>query len=215
MSFTPPPLSPLSPLLTLPREQLEKLGSWEIRLQETGEKLLEEYRSTRQWKQVGQLAQTLSCNSERIVCLRQCIREFDSSSPPTPSKGGRNETMDEGGLLPAVTVECVQLPSSKMDSSVNKHLPCWSVKLASNMESGILRSSHDVLCLSSYLSNAYALPILELTEEENLSPLELQTWLTHALEGDESRSDPLLQSFLSDKVDNFCGIISSNSLSGE
>ena len=209
-SFTPPPLPPLSPLLTLSREQVEELLAREIQLQQVGERLLEEYSSSRHWQQVAQVAQTLSSNSARIVCLRLRLQGFDSSSPYSVEGGMVEEGHSPVG--PLVTVESIHQPP-KVSSS--KHLPYWSVKLVSDAEFGILRSRDDILSLSTYLSSTYTLPAIEIAEDDNLSPLKLQAWLTHALEREESRSDPLLQCFFSNKVENYSSIISLMNVQGE
>ena len=199
-SITPPPQSPL---FILGEDKLRKQLDLEERLLIVGEELLEGYKDTRQWKQVGQIAQTLTTNSERVSVIKQCLHQFDLCPISYQDTETDAVTMvDKNGRTCQVTVEVIE---QTCDDDA-----CWSIISQDVLNKPVLRTLKDVSLLRAHLCKHYHIQI-PLSNEDSLTSDALQELLLSALEEVNSQSDPLLLSFLSSKVDNFAVIAKAES----
>lgn len=202
MNITSPPHSitspPQSPLFILGEDKLRKQLDLEERLQIVGEELLEGYKDTRQWKQVGQIAQTLTSNSERVSVIKQCLHQLDLCPISYQDTETDSVTMvDKNRRTCQVTVEVIE---QTCDDDA-----CWSIKSQDVLNKPVLRTLKDVSLLRAHLCKHHHIQI-PLSNEDSLTSDALQELLLSALEEVNSQSDPLLLSFLSSKVDNFAVI---------
>lgn len=174
------PLSPTSPLLlsSLTREDLRQHLELEERLQLVGEELLEDYKRTKQWKQVGQLAQTLNTNSNRISSLTYALN-------PTSSSFTFDE-MEGTPPLPTVSVKSTEQC-------------CWLVSLSSSEPAK--RKLEDFQSLRAHLITKYSLQIPSLAPDVSASVLE--EMLYSAVKDVSVSNDSFLNCFLSPNIDDF------------
>ena len=175
--------SPLSTALLSPltNEDIQQQLKLEERLQEVGEQLLETYKRTRQWKLVGQLAQTLSSNSDRIVCLTHAL------------SSQRIFTFNE---MDSSQSEVQNISVSKVEDT-DKSL--WIVSFSNNEP--VQRTLEDFEILRVNLTTKHSMQILPLTSD--VSSLVLQEMLISAVKDVSVKNDTFLNCFLSSKILDF------------
>ena len=216
MSSRQSPLPPpQSPLVVLGQEKLKTQLDLEEKLRVTGEELLEVYKTSRQWKQVSQLAQTLSSNSERITCIQDCVSsafglfELPPSSTTPPVEPPLLEQTD----IDAVKT-MVEDPHDDFISVIplteglphEEDSPCWEIKSSQYTKgTAVVRTQRDVTLLLQHICNTRLTPGL-LSDKGGVQSADgLREILQNSLavdNGDQS----LLYCFLSSKVNNFSSV---------
>lgn len=221
----PPP--PQSPLIHLGTDRLKTQLELEENLRTTSEELLEVYKNSRQWKQVTQMAQTLSFNAERITCIQDCLSSFNVfelpppepepplllSSPASeqtklpiiPNPSGNDSTMVEDPYDEFISVKPAGGNRNTFD------IPCWEIK--SKKHTGgetVLRTSNDVTLLLSNIfkrgdSHSPSLPKDGVAD----SPDAIRDIIMTCLDSDsvEDKDLLLIQSFLTPSVNSFSSLL--------
>ena len=182
----------------------------------TGEELLEVYKNSRQWRQVSQIAQTLTSNSDRITCIQDCLSSlnvFELPPPPSIQKPPPSvrqtspqaiKEMVEDPYDEFISVKKVQVTEG-VDSDSNNS-PCWEIQ--SNQYTKGERIQRTALDTSELLCRIHkGRSNVKLSSDGLESPEVLREVLTQSLQGSDEYELSLVHTFLSPKVNDFSTLV--------
>ena len=213
-----PQPTPQSPLVVLGEDKLKTQLDLEERLRLTGEELLEVYKNSRQWRQVSQIAQTLTSNSDRITCIQDCLSSLNVFELPPPAPPSiQKPPPSVRQTSPQAIKEMVEDPYDEFISvrkvqvtegveSVSNNSQCWEIQ--SNQYTKGERIQRTALDSSELLRRIHkGRSNVKLSSDNLESPKVLREVLTQSLQGSDEYELSLVLTFLSPKVDDFSALV--------